>query len=68
MLPAVVLVGGVTSAMVKGRDSSHRTTTVHGVIGSEKEAFFADPDVQKILARNGCPRERPTASTGSRPV
>jgi hypothetical protein len=50
---AVVLIVGVAIAIFKGRSSSHGTTTVRGVIGSEKQAFFDDPDVQKILARNG---------------
>jgi hypothetical protein len=38
---------------IRGRGSSHGTTTVHGVIGSEKAAFFADPVVQKALAHDG---------------
>ena len=29
------------------------TTTVHGVVGSEKEAFFEDPDVVKAFAKHG---------------
>jgi hypothetical protein len=53
ILLAVVLVAGVVIAIVKGRGPSHGVTTVRGVIGSEKAAFFADPDVRKVLARNG---------------
>jgi hypothetical protein len=53
ILLAVVLLAGVLIAIIEGRGSSHGTTTVRGVIGSEKEAFFADPAVQKELKRNG---------------
>jgi hypothetical protein len=54
ILLAVVLLAGVLIAILEGRgSSSHKTTTVSGVIGSEKEAFFADPAVQKELKRNG---------------
>ena len=53
ILLAVVLLAGVLYAIFEGRGSSHGTTTVHGVIGSEKEAFFADPAVQKALAHGG---------------
>lgn len=53
ILLAAVLLAGVVIAIVEGRGSSHGTTTVRGVIGSEKEAFFADPAVKKELARKG---------------
>lgn len=45
---AVPLIGGVAVAVVAGRDKDKgtATTTVRGVIGSEK-AVFADPDVVK---------------------
>jgi len=33
------------------RLETEQTDTVHGLIGSEKEAFFADPDVKAALAR-----------------
>ncbi|MEU9187887.1 hypothetical protein AB0D14_25770 [Streptomyces sp. NPDC048484] len=53
---AVFLIGGVAAAVVTGRDkqdSSTATTTVRGVIGSEKAEFFADPGVVKALAARG---------------
>jgi hypothetical protein len=53
ILLAVALLVGALIAVIAGRESSHQVTTVHGVIGSEKEAFFEDPDVKKIFARNG---------------
>jgi hypothetical protein len=53
VLLAVALLVGVLAAIIQGRGSSHGTTTIHGVIGSEKEAFFADPAVRKVLAGNG---------------
>ncbi len=66
VLLAVVLVGGVAVAITKGRGAAHRVTTVRGVIGSEKEAFFADPAVRKILARDGLRVE--VDSAGSRQI
>ncbi|MFJ3926607.1 hypothetical protein [Streptomyces sp. NPDC090022] len=49
---AVVLLGGVLTILatnlLKGEGTA--TTTVHGVIGSEKAAFFDDPEVKKALA------------------
>ncbi|GAA3977851.1 hypothetical protein GCM10022384_29510 [Streptomyces marokkonensis] len=53
---AVLLIGGVVAAVVAGRqaeDKATATKTVRAVIGSEKEAFFADPDVVKALAAKG---------------
>uniref|UniRef100_A0AAU1ZWZ1 Substrate-binding domain-containing protein n=1 Tax=Streptomyces sp. NBC_00093 TaxID=2975649 RepID=A0AAU1ZWZ1_9ACTN len=53
---AVLLIGGVVAAVVAGRDNGDQSTatkTVHGVIGSEKAEFFADPDVVKALAAKG---------------
>ncbi|ADI07377.1 hypothetical protein SBI_04256 [Streptomyces bingchenggensis BCW-1] len=52
---AVLLIGGVIVAVVAGRDKDKgtATTTVRGVIGSEKAEFFADPDVVKALADKG---------------
>ncbi|MEU1499654.1 substrate-binding domain-containing protein [Streptomyces sp. NPDC005732] len=53
---AVLLIGGVAAAVVAGRegqDTGTATKTVHGVIGSEKAEFFADPDVVKALAAKG---------------
>ncbi|MFP3988272.1 hypothetical protein U9R90_12330 [Streptomyces sp. E11-3] len=53
---AVLLIGGVVAAVVAGRDeqdTSTATTTVRGLIGSEKADFFADPDVVKALAAKG---------------
>ncbi len=53
---AVLLIGGVVAAVVAGRqeeDTSTATKTVRAMIGSEKAAFFADPDVVKALATRG---------------
>ncbi|MFE7647918.1 hypothetical protein [Streptomyces phaeoluteigriseus] len=53
---AVLLIGGVVAAVVAGRDNEETgtaTKTVRMVIGSEKAAFFADPDVVKALAAKG---------------
>ncbi|MFE5397982.1 hypothetical protein ACFQ9U_25900 [Streptomyces sp. NPDC056568] len=56
---AVLLIGGVVAAVVAGRqadgagDDGTATKTVRAVIGSEKAAFFADPDVVKALAAEG---------------
>ena len=53
LLLGAALVVGVAVAIIKGRDASPGTTTVRGVIGSEKQAFFADPDVRRLFARKG---------------
>ncbi|GAA2551178.1 MULTISPECIES: hypothetical protein [Streptomyces] len=53
---AVLLIGGVVTAVVAGRDSEETgtaTKTVRMVIGSEKAEFFADPDVVEALAAEG---------------
>ncbi|MGW8061757.1 substrate-binding domain-containing protein [Streptomyces ziwulingensis] len=53
---AVLLIGGVVAAVVAGRESEDKgaaTKTVRAVIGSEKAAFFTDPDVVDALAAKG---------------
>ncbi|POM23825.1 hypothetical protein BTM25_24510 [Actinomadura rubteroloni] len=50
---AGALIVGVVIAIVQGRGSSGGTVTVRGVIGSEKQAFFDDPAVRKVLAARG---------------
>jgi hypothetical protein len=53
---AVLLIGGVVAAVVAGRQTEEKgtaTKTVRAVIGSEKAAFFADPDVVEALAAEG---------------
>ncbi|WP_406146288.1 hypothetical protein [Streptomyces sp. NBC_01012] len=53
---AVLLIGGVVTAVVAGRDSGDSDTatkTVRGVIGSEKAEFFDDPEVVKAFAAKG---------------
>ncbi|KAB1654569.1 hypothetical protein F8O01_13545 [Pseudoclavibacter chungangensis] len=40
-------------------------TTVNGVVGSEKAAFFADPEVQKVFADNGLRVDVTTAGSWS---
>src|SRR5258706_2033394 len=55
---AVVLAIGVVAAIVISYTQSHRTSTaglvtVHGVIGSEKQPFFADADVIKVFHDHG---------------
>jgi hypothetical protein len=74
---ALVLIGGVAAAIFLGRighPSSSSTTTpgdkkltlVTGVIGSEKAAFFADPEVEKIFRQHGLNVQVTTA--GSRQI
>ncbi|QKW52040.1 hypothetical protein [Streptomyces buecherae] len=62
---AFALIGGVITAVVLGRDDSEAsgTTTVRGVIGSEKAEFFNDPEVIDALAEQGFAVE--TESSGS---
>ena len=43
-----------------------QTVTVHGVIGSEKDPFFHDPQVQAVFHRNGLDVQVDTA--GSREI
>ncbi|MGW0120113.1 hypothetical protein [Streptomyces sp. NPDC003327] len=52
---AVLLLGGVGAVLLTGGDQDHDTApkTVRGVIGSEKAAFFADPQVVRALAAQG---------------
>jgi hypothetical protein len=53
---AVVLLVGVVFAIVLGRssgDAPAELTTVRGVIGSEKLAFFADQRVKDAFAKHG---------------
>lgn len=52
----VVLLVGVVAAVAIGTNGFglvNRTTPVTGVIGSEKRAFFEDPEVQKVFRDNG---------------
>ncbi|MFE6777118.1 hypothetical protein [Streptomyces sp. NPDC057702] len=63
---AFVLIGGVITAVVLGRDDDSEasdTTTIRGVIGSEKAEFFDDPTVREALADQGFVVE--TESSGS---
>ncbi|MBB5938230.1 hypothetical protein [Streptomyces zagrosensis] len=62
---AFVLIGGVITAVVLGRGDSEAndTTTVRGVIGSEKAEFFEDEKVRDALADKGYIVE--TESAGS---
>lgn len=53
-------------ASLAGRLSSRPLTVVHGVIGSEKQPFFNDPDVQAVFHRNGLDVQVDTA--GSRAI
>ncbi len=55
MALAVLLAGGIMAAVLVDRDKgqSTATTTVRGVIGSEKADFFADPDVVRAFADHG---------------
>jgi len=55
---AVVLAIGVVAAIVISYTQSHHTpiaglTVVHGVIGSEKQPFFQDPDVIREFNAHG---------------
>ncbi|WP_239516210.1 MULTISPECIES: substrate-binding domain-containing protein [unclassified Streptomyces] len=52
---AVLLIGGVITAIVIGgkKPEGTATKTVRGVIGSEKSEFFRDPDVVKALKDKG---------------
>lgn len=59
---AVVLAAVVVLRVVPGTD----TTTVTGVIGSEKAAFFADPEVEERFAELGYQVE--VRSRGSRAI
>jgi hypothetical protein len=49
----VLAVLGALAGTVAGRVHGRSLTTVRGVIGSEKGAFFADPAVQRVFAAHG---------------
>jgi hypothetical protein len=78
LLLAAVLVVGIVVAVIWGTLSgstpgttatgapSGPLTVVTGVIGSEKKAFFNDPDVKAIFAKNGLDVQVTTA--GSRQI
>jgi hypothetical protein len=55
VLAALLAVGVVVAVgvSVAGRLQAPAATTVHGVIGSEKQDFFRDPDVLATFQRNG---------------
>ena len=63
ILAAIVVAGGIAlgpgllagsePADNESADQSQELTTVHGVIGSEKESLFADPEAKEIFARYG---------------
>ncbi|WP_410643989.1 hypothetical protein [Amycolatopsis sp. lyj-346] len=65
---AVVLLLAVVAVIVWGRgeDTAQGATTVRGVIGSEKQAFFTDQRVVDAFARHGLKVEVDTA--GSRQI
>jgi hypothetical protein len=68
---AVALAVGVVAAIVISYSQSHHTssaglTQVHGVIGSEKQPFFTDPDVVAEFHKNGYDVQVDTA--GSRQI
>ena len=67
-LAAILAVGVVVAvvASLSGNLTPRGTTTVQGVIGSEKQAFFQDPDVQAVFHRNGLDVKIDTA--GSREI
>nr|WP_166639467.1 hypothetical protein [Amycolatopsis sp. SID8362] len=62
---AVVLVLAVVGVIVWGRDdgTASGAVTVRGVIGSEKQAFFADQRVVDAFARHGLKVEVDTAGS-----
>jgi hypothetical protein len=65
---AVVLLLAVVAVVVWGRDDepNDEPTTVRGVIGSEKQAFFTDPRVVEAFAKHKLKVEVDTA--GSRQI
>lgn len=69
---ALALVVGIAAAVWYGRRGDPRATdgadlrTVTGVIGSEKQPFFADPDVRSVFAGHGLRVDVRTA--GSRQI
>lgn len=64
---AIVLIGGVAAAVIAGRGGQGTggtaTKTVRGIIGSEKNEFFTDPDVVKALAAKGYTVETETSGS-----
>jgi hypothetical protein len=66
-LAALLLLAVVITILVsRGGGSSARTQTVRGVIGSEKQPFFDDPDVKAAFKKAGLDVEVDTA--GSRQI
>ena len=65
-----LLIAGVAVAVIAGHVGKAKTpgrlTTVRGIIGSEKQPFFADPRVRRIFANHGLDVEVDTA--GSRQI
>lgn len=53
LLAALLLLAGVAFAVFHDRIGTGSTTTVRGLIGSEKAEFFADPAVVKELRAQG---------------
>lgn len=54
ILVILVAVAGVNSLQRGAADrAAHAIVAVHGIVGSEKEAFFTDPDVVAEFARKG---------------
>lgn len=62
---AFVLIGGVITVVILGRDDSEAsgTTTVRGVIGSEKAEFFEDEEVREALEDKGYRVETETSGS-----
>ncbi|MER7848537.1 substrate-binding domain-containing protein [Kitasatospora sp. NPDC096077] len=52
VLAALALLGGVTYALIPD-PGPDKTVKVTGLIGSEKRAFFEDPEVRKELTKQG---------------
>ena len=65
-LGLVLLLGVGAGIVLSLKDSLAPATTVHGFIGSEKQAFFADPKVVAALKRGGFVVDAQTA--GSRDI
>ena len=67
-LAAILAVGVIVAivASLAGNFGPRATTTVQGVIGSEKQAFFQDPGVRAVFQRNGLDVRVDTA--GSREI
>ncbi|MEW6445495.1 MAG: hypothetical protein ACOZAQ_01195 [Pseudomonadota bacterium] len=68
-LLALLLLAGVGLALYESmseQQARHERVTLTGLIGSEKEAFFADPRVRKALERHGL--DVRTEKAGSRQI